>query len=216
MRTKKVGLCLSVLSFALAVPGFCGPLENTITKGNEWVQKKDYIKAVQEYERAVKIDPKNAKAHLLLGLTYANTGQLDLAIEHSMDAAILNPSYSAYHNLGLIYANKDEYEKAADAYQNALKLNAASYQAWYEFGLLQAGHGQFAEAIHCYKKAIALNPVFPDAHLGLGSANYWAGNKIAAIEEVNALQLLKYKDKAEALNNWIKDKEARKAGAGKS
>ncbi len=208
---KMTLLPMIALGLFISASGVCGPLEDAITKGNEWVQKKDYDKAVVEYERAVKIDPKSAKAYLLLGLTYANTGKLDLAVKNSSYSVVLEPSYAGYHNLGLIYANKGDYEKAKEAYNKALGINAASFRAWYELGLLEAGNGYFKEAVDSYKKAVELNPAFPEAHLGLGSASYWNGDRAAAMAEVEALRGLKHKNEADALENWINDKEAKKA-----
>ena len=66
------------------------------------------------------------------------------------------------------------------------------------------------EAVAAYQKSVELNRAFPEAHLGLGSATYWNGDKAAAMAEVEALRELKRKDEADALESWIKDKEAKK------
>ncbi len=191
--------------------------EDYLLKGSQQVQKKNYQEAIGDFQQAIKLDPKNSKAHLLLGLTYANTGDFDQAVKYSQNSLSIEPSFAAYHNLGLIYANKGEYEKAQMAYEKALELNPSSYRAWYELALIHAGNnagnGHFDEAITSYKKVLEMNPQFADAYLGLGAAFYWSGDKESAQEMVRQLESLEMKTKAAELQYWIDDKEAKKKGA---
>ncbi len=206
---KKVILFIVCLA-GLSQVAFCGQAEDDISKGNALVQKKDYDGAIKQYEDALKMDPKNAKAHLLLGLTYANKGDLDKALRFTEYALTLEKSYAAYHNLGLIYANKSDYQNAIDAYENALKLNPSSANEWYQLGRVYAASGNFAEGINAYKKAIAINPSLDSAYLGLGGAYYWSGDKNSALQQVAQLRKLKMTDKADMLDSWIKNKEEKK------
>ncbi len=194
----------------LSQTAFCGQAEDSILKGNTLVQKKDFDGAIKEYENALKFDPKNAKAHLLLGLTYANTGDLDKALRFTKYALTLEKSYTAFHNLGLIYANKDDYQNAVDAYESALQISPESAYDWYQLGLLHAGNSHFDKGIAAYKKAIELNTSLDDAYVGLGSAYYWSGDKSAALEQVKRLRTLKMSEKADGLDSWIKNKEGKK------
>ncbi len=207
----KHAVWLLVLILSTTSPAFAGPYEDAVQKGNAAVQTKDYKAAAEAYENAIKANPGSAKAHLLLGLTYANTGDFDKAIQHTLAAIQLDPSYAGYHNLGLIYANKGEYEKALDAYDHALKISPQSSADWYQLGLVYVSHGEFAKGIEAYQKSIQNNPQFTSAYLGLGSAYYWSGNTSAALAQVEALKKIKKKIEAEQLDKWIKDKEIKKA-----
>lgn len=183
-----------------------------LLKGSELVQKKKYEEAIGSFQQAIKLDPKNSKAHLLLGLTYANTGSFDQAVKYSQNSLSIEPSFAAYHNLGLIYANKGEYEKAKTAYEQALKLNPSSFRAWYELALIHSGNGHFSDAITAYKKVIEMNPMFSDAYLGLGAAFYWSEDTESAQAVVTQLRSLKMKTSATELQRWIDDKETKKKG----
>jgi len=198
------------LTTLTAPMAFGGQAEDFILKGNAFVQKKDYDEAIKEYGNALKADPKNAKAHLLLGLIYANKGELDKALKFTHYALTLEKSYSAFHNLALIYANKGEYQNAADAYESALLISPKSASDWYQLGLLHAGNNRFDEGITAYKKVIELNPRIDDAYLGLGAAYYWNGDKSLALEQVKKLRELKFNQKADALLSWIKNNESKK------
>lgn len=201
---------LSLLVFCVSRVAFGGQAEDAILKGNEFVHNKDYDSAIKEYEKAAKADPKNAKAHLLLGLSFANKGDLDKALKFTQYAIMLEKSYAAFNNLGLIYANKGDYQNAIDAYESALKLNATSANAWYQLGRLYASTGNFKDGIAAYKKAIELNPKFDNAVLGLGGAYYWSGDKASALGQADQLRFLKSTDKADQLEAWIKNKEEKK------
>ena len=184
--------------------------EESILRGNEFVQQKEYKKAIKEYENALKMNPKSAKAHLLAGLTYANAGDLDKAIQFSQYALTIEPSFAAYNNLGLIYANKGELEKSVEMYEKALKLNPTSYRAWYQLGLVYAGKADFKKAIEAYSKTIETNPQYTLGYLGLGAAYYWSGERAKALEQVDKLKSLKKDDLAGQLSHWIEAKDSKK------
>lgn len=205
---------LFLLSFLVLAGGAqAAEVEDHMLSGSKFARDKKYQEAVREYETAVSLDPKNADANLLLGLTLANTGDLERAVQYSLAAVQIKPSYSGYYNLGLIYANQGKYDLAVSAYENAVKLNPKSYQAWHQLGLVYAAALKFDKAIEAYTHVVELNPQFAPAYQGLGSAYYWAGDAPSASKQVEKLKELKLAGKAEELDRWIKDKEAKKAKA---
>lgn len=205
---------LIALLLALAIPAFAlaGEADSFIVKGNGLVQKKEYKKALAEYEKAVKADPKSAKANLLLGMSYANTGDMEKAVRYTEASVKIEPSFAAYNNLGLIWANRADFAKASAMYEKALALNPAAYRTWYQSGLTHAASGDFAKAITAYQKSVELNPSFADGLIGLGSAYYWSGNRTAALEQVIRLRTMKQTEKADTLESWLQNKERKKLG----
>ncbi len=214
--TKKRALFLFI-SFLVPNAYFLTPiahateLEDAITRGNRLVSQKKYDLAIREYEIAVKASPKDPKANLLLGLTYANVGEMKKAITYTEDSLKSEPSFSAYNNLGLIYANQLDYKKSIENYEKALKLNDSSARTWYQMGLVYSSDLKFDKAVECFQKSLTLNPAMTDAYLGLGSSYYWLEKKDKALEQVKALKDKKEKEKAIALESWIKSKDAKKA-----
>ena len=60
--------------------------------------------AISEYGKAVKLDPKLARAHTGLGLAYDKKGMLKRAIHHHKKALEIDPNLAEAHkNLGLCY-----------------------------------------------------------------------------------------------------------------
>ena len=212
------GRRLGLLSLALCLLGSAAPaigadIQDHIFSGTKFANEKKYKEAAREFRVALGIDPDHAEANLLLGLTLANTGELEEAVQYSRKAVALKPSYAGYYNLALIHSNQGRYDEAIEAYRQALELNPKSYQAWHQLGKVHSTTLEFEKAIEAYQKAAGLNPKFPDAYQGLGSAYYWSGNLTAALQQVDELHKLGFDGKADELQRWIKDKEAKKKKA---
>jgi tetratricopeptide (TPR) repeat protein len=68
--------------------------------------------------------PKTAGAYLDRGLTLANQGEWEIAIEDFTEAIALDPNYAAaYNNRGIVYCNKRDYDKAIADYNQALRID---------------------------------------------------------------------------------------------
>lgn len=204
MRRRTAVLFL-LLVFAVPL-AWAATAEELIIKAALSIDKKDYAAAVKDLESALKIDPEQAKGHLLLGLTYMQLGRHEKAVEHCLAALKNEPSFAAYNTIGLIYAGQSKYDESVAAFDKALKLSPGAYRAWYQLGLVHASHGDFDKAAEAYKKSVALNPQFPQAYQGLGSAYYWSGNTEAALGQVKELEKNKMPQEAKQLDNWIQKK----------
>jgi Flp pilus assembly protein TadD len=191
-------------------------VKDHLASGSKFAQEKKYQEAAREFRTAVQIAPDNPEANLLLGLTLANTKELDEAVQYSSKAVQLKPSYAGFYNLGLIYANQEKFDKAVEAFEKAVGLSPRSYQAWHQLGKVYATDLKFEKAIEAYGKVIELNPKFADAYQGMGSAYYWNNDKASADAQVARLRELKYQAKADQLERWIKDKETKKGKAVKT
>ncbi|MEE8219654.1 MAG: tetratricopeptide repeat protein, partial [bacterium] len=70
-------------------------------------------KAMEAFKRAVKINPRDAKAHYGLGYIYDEKGMLNEAIGEFKKAIEINPNEGrAHYNLGVIYEKKGMKEEA--------------------------------------------------------------------------------------------------------
>ena len=87
-------------------------------------QTQDSIAAFRE---AIRLDPGHLDASINLAVTLAQQGDLDQAINLLVTALHYHTDGphvdAAWLNLGDVYANKDEWNEAAAAYQHALNLN---------------------------------------------------------------------------------------------
>lgn len=98
------------------------------SSGNPMDMMKYGMGAMEEYEKALQLDPDNAMAHFGRGVgrTVAPPGfggDLDGAIEDLEFACKKEPFPEAYYHLGLAYKKKGERGKAKEAFKKALELN---------------------------------------------------------------------------------------------
>ena len=80
------------------------------------------------YRQSIRLDPKNADAHVNLGRLYQLEGDLKHAKRHYELALTARPGHQlAYYNLGTVFDELDEVDKAADFYAQAPGIPDAHY-----------------------------------------------------------------------------------------
>lgn len=72
--------------------------------------------AIEEYERALTVDPNAGEIHLAISMSYQQLGDLDKALESAQKAAELDPREPLmYTNLSRIYVKKRMIPQAEEA-----------------------------------------------------------------------------------------------------
>jgi Flp pilus assembly protein TadD len=73
-----------------------------VNVGTVHLMAGDLVRARQELERALALDPGVARAHNSLGVIAARQGRMDQALEHWKQAVVLDPrDYQTLFNLGV-------------------------------------------------------------------------------------------------------------------
>jgi tetratricopeptide (TPR) repeat protein len=151
-------------------------------------------KALEEYEKAIAINPAFADARANLGVAYKRRGNYEKAIEEYQKALAANPNMAeARTNLGLAYYHQGRYDKAVAEYQKALNIDPLLAAAYYNLGLAYIAQGLDDQALEAYKKALAINSALADAHYALGLIYYSKKNYTAAKMHFDKAQELGYK-----------------------
>jgi len=124
--------------------------------GNAYYKRGDYDRAIEDYSKAIELDPKYAAAYNARGLAYVNKGDYDRAIEDYNKAVELEPKYAnAYYNRGWAYYNKGNYYRAIADYTKAIELDSKYANAYYNRGLAYRALGKESKAqrnFEMYKK----------------------------------------------------------------
>ena len=60
-------------------------------QGNIHIQRKEYFKAIEQYQQALRLEPDAAIIHAALGWAYYNVGMLDAAITEAEEVNRLRP-----------------------------------------------------------------------------------------------------------------------------
>ena len=102
------------------------------------------------------------------GLELEQTGAVEDAIKAYETAARLDPgSAGALVNLGTIYFNARQYDRAERYYKRALEIDGNYALAHFNIANLYDERNDDGLALQHYKTAILLNPQYADAHYNL-------------------------------------------------
>ena len=105
-----------------------------------------------------------------------------------------------YFLLGNKYENENQYEKAINAYTNAIIFDSNFANAYFNRGFIHSKIGQRKEAIRDYAKAIELDPNDAMAYHNRGNTYYYMGKYEKAIRDYTKVIKLNPDDTA-AYNN---------------
>lgn len=97
-------------------------LERLWDVAQESLRDRKYLRAEKALLTILRVDERNATAYNRLGILYAKQQAFKDAIECFEIAQSLEPSASSLHNVGLIYYETGQYEKAALAFEQALVM----------------------------------------------------------------------------------------------
>jgi Flp pilus assembly protein TadD len=132
--------------------------------------------AIDQFEAALRIDPKTANANDNLGDAFLKVGRIPEAIAQHQTAIQLWPgSAQAHCCLGDDLMQAGRVSEAIAAYTEAVRLEPDSDWMHYNLGLVLRHNGRTGEAIEEYRKAIAINPNYAEAHNSLGIALFLTG-----------------------------------------
>lgn len=126
---------------------------------NESIKNNKYLRAEKALLTILRVDNKSASAYNRLGILYAKQKSLPEAIECFEIAQSLEPSASSLHNVGLIYFETGDYEKAALAFEQALTIDNTSAARYIAYAKVQERLSHVNKMLDSLEKAVALDPI---------------------------------------------------------
>ena len=94
---------------------------------------EDIAKAIQSFEKVIKINPYYAAAYYNLGFAYYIQGNFAIAIQMYEKTIELNPNnVNAYYNLGNIYGELGYTQELISNFKKAARLGDEEAQGWLE------------------------------------------------------------------------------------
>jgi tetratricopeptide (TPR) repeat protein len=128
-------------------------------EGNPVAREQFLATAIREYEKGLKIWDKDPEIYFNMGITYADQGKRDKAIEAYNKTLELRPSYGgARNNLGVFYFNDHKYDKALEYFTGVTKYDSLYTDGYANTGACYENTGRHAEAMEQFKKAVKINP----------------------------------------------------------
>jgi tetratricopeptide (TPR) repeat protein len=124
----------------------------------------NFDKAIEEYQRGLHDNPRDAELFNGLGYGYYNRAEWELAEKNLRKAVTLDPKMTtAWNNLGMTLAMQLRYEEALTAFEKVVP----KAQALCNLAFIQATQKKYAEARQNYERALELQPGLQLARSGL-------------------------------------------------
>jgi len=140
--------------------------------GAMWEGDHKYAAAVDEYLKAVAVDPQNAGPHGRLCHRYFSDGRYEDALPECNRAIGLAPNYSySYTDRCLVRQHLGKPGAVEDC-RKVVEMEPQSPQARVDLCYVYHERRRFDEAIRECREAIALGPDRPEAHINLGILYY--------------------------------------------
>jgi serine/threonine protein kinase/Flp pilus assembly protein TadD len=141
--------------------------------------REDLNQAIEEYNRALELDPDYGDAHNQLGYTYLGIGDFTKAVEHFEKYAALSPGEAnPLDSLAEAYFWSGRLDDAAMNYKKALKIKPNFESSNFGIGYINALKEDYDEAVRWLDQFIAVTPpgVRREGYLWRGFCRYWLGS----------------------------------------
>jgi PQQ-dependent catabolism-associated CXXCW motif protein len=178
-----------------------------LARGMDYAEKKQYDNAVDDFTKAISLDPGNADAYVRRALAYASKDAYDAAMTDfdkayalkkspEVEAMRRDPKFAAgYIARGKALHDEKKYAPAIEEYEKAIQLAPDNFDAYYNRAVTYYTTKNYVRAIEDYDRAIALNPKSILAHNGRGNAYYSKGDYDHAISSYGQAIALNPKEK---------------------
>src|SRR4029077_9582874 len=123
----------------------------------------NYVKAAEQASIAIGISTTDAAAYFVLGAADYSLGKYDDAIKYLTIATDkgLNDE-GTWNYLGGAYSSTNDFEKARDCFEKALRANPQSVYASKNLGIAYGKLHQLDKALEAFKRALDANPSDPE------------------------------------------------------
>ncbi len=162
-------------------------------RGFSYLKKNQFDGAIEDFTRAIGLDPENAWALANRGNAYFNKREYDAAMQDYDAALRLNPvGYATlFYGRGSIYNANGDAAHAIEQFDAAIRLQPEFPEAFNNRGVAYFNNGQFGQAIGDYAQALHFRPGYASALQNRGNAYAAKGQYERAIEDYNKAIALK-------------------------
>ena len=170
-----------------------------ILKGKDFYSRKEYMEALQHFNKALEYDPENSSAMFRLGNIYFAIKDFVKASEYLERGLIYQANnYKVLYMLGRCYSVLSDTEKAIESYDKALSYNPMYTKAIFEKAKIYKSLGKIDETKSLLSDLIDLDSKFSKAYellvdIEIQSKNYTNALKIgekAIIDNPKSYSLL--------------------------
>jgi arylsulfatase A-like enzyme/Flp pilus assembly protein TadD len=127
--------------------------------GKIWLEKRDVVRARNQYNHLLTVFPRDFAAHYNLGWIAAEEKSWEEATRQLRAALEIEPNNARAHNaLGTVYLGKGDFAQAGVEFSKAIRLDPKFAQAHYDLGMTLSKMHKRDEAAREFKKALEVDP----------------------------------------------------------
>lgn|GEM_PF-6016368 len=139
--------------------------------GDIMVEKKDFVKAGEEYGLALKNNPKNVAALSGSGRLMALQGKDAEALEYLNKAVALDPGdLETLYILGMVYKKAGKTSEAVATFRKALRIDPGEFRVNLELGSASVQSKNYQAAVDYLKSALKTSPDSKEALIQIAVA----------------------------------------------
>ncbi|MDH3197258.1 MAG: alkaline phosphatase family protein [Candidatus Krumholzibacteria bacterium] len=127
--------------------------------GQRYKERGEYLKAIEEYRRAIALRPDFPAAYNNMGVCYGKLKRYDEAEAAILKALELNPrDYFAMNNLAVMHIERGQLSKAIEVCRRAVAMEPGYVNGHVTLGGAYAMNRQFDLAEAAFRRALELDP----------------------------------------------------------
>ncbi|GAC1436327.1 MAG: hypothetical protein NVS4B1_34960 [Ktedonobacteraceae bacterium] len=183
-----------------------GNVRDRCREGDQYLKQQHYSQALQAYEEALRIEPRNFYAWNGKGTALYNQGNYRKALEAYQRATEIDSNNPVvWVSAGLVLNRLQRYQQALVHFERALNIDKTYVAAWNGKADAQLDMNMPSEALSSYEQALTIDPKSFQAWNGLGNARSCLRDFNGAVDAythallVNPRSAVAWCNKAEAL-----------------
>ena len=148
----------------LAPQSFSEPYHN---RGALYYKKGALREAIADYTQALRINPTYLPPYYNLIKIYRKQNREDELLSIYLKLLEQKSDSSIYNDLGILYCEKNLWDKALGEFENALRLEPTNAKSFNNLGIVYLTKGEKDKALQSWRKALQLDPRMKEARENL-------------------------------------------------
>lgn len=131
---------------------------NYYNQGLDYLNVLNYEDAINNFQKAIEINPRLGLAYGGLGLAYYKQKKYEQAIDSYSKAIASSPALAFYLNRGAAYHAAGSYDKAARDYTKVIEQQPKNKTAYLNRGTAYFANNEYQKAITDFEKVLEFDP----------------------------------------------------------
>lgn len=184
---------------------FPGRDDSLVIMGNLCYRHGNVIKALEFWNKALKVNPKRSDVYRSMALSSMKKGKFADAVAQFRKALEIQPQLpDVYSNMGHALMMSGQTKEAIKVLEKEIQISPNSGFAYFLLGQAYLQQKEYEKAKENYEAAIKINPGYTNAYYGIASVYAKLGNRDKAKENSENFKKLKAEERKSLKGRKIK------------